>query len=605
MIRGINPYGYGPSARRDPTADHRLAATGVKTASYTAAAGELVLCDATAAGFAVTLPTTPALGGRVNVKKLDSTTNAVTVTCGGSDLIVTGVGSTSPTASLSVAEAREFVFDGTSRWIVASGQTPLSVLDARYAAGPTPVHTSRTADQAGWQAALDEAIASGGGVVRWLPGSGTVNLSSPLLVPDGTNVPLVIMAEGVIVRPATGQPAFKVITGWGNDGGTRAAYNTVRGSRISGLQIADLRGAGSQGYGIHVENSMNWTFDGIYVTGCVNQFSIINNGTGFFNENHTFRGCYGVGASNDCVHMENQNSANVSLDGIWFDNCGMASAGQYNINWGQNLAMHGGGFRNCKTWSSVINTTSVLLDGLLRQGLLDLEFDNTNASATGVTGVMIGPHVPLGELVKGKMRLVFTGAGPWTNKIGFDGSALELNAVWEEGGKMKYLGTNTTTTPVIGIQNDAQVWPSVQLVAGNGTQFGQIVFGSGNTQPTINLYGSGNLTTDATFFAGGGLLEPINNQAGAAYTAALTDRARILTMTSASANTVTIPPNSSVAFAVGDKLRICQYGAGVTTVAAGAGVTIVHLPAATMTQYEEWWFRKIATDTWRGMRVGE
>ena len=45
--------------------------------------------------------------------------------------------------------------------------------------------------------------------------------------------------------------------------------------------------------------------------------------------------------------------------------------------------------------------------------------------------------------------------------------------------------------------------------------------------------------------------------------------------TNASANTITIPPNSTVAFPVGStKILLVQGGAGSTTIAAGAGVTI-------------------------------
>ena len=40
------------------------------------------------------------------------------------------------------------------------------------------------------------------------------------------------------------------------------------------------------------------------------------------------------------------------------------------------------------------------------------------------------------------------------------------------------------------------------------------------------------------------------------------------------ANTVTVPPNSSVAIDTGSQLVITQYGAGQTTIAAGSGVTL-------------------------------
>jgi hypothetical protein len=45
-------------------------------------------------------------------------------------------------------------------------------------------------------------------------------------------------------------------------------------------------------------------------------------------------------------------------------------------------------------------------------------------------------------------------------------------------------------------------------------------------------------------------------------------------MNVASANTLTVPPNSSVAFPVGTQIIVTQAGAGQTTVVAGSGVTI-------------------------------
>ena len=64
------------------------------------------------------------------------------------------------------------------------------------------------------------------------------------------------------------------------------------------------------------------------------------------------------------------------------------------------------------------------------------------------------------------------------------------------------------------------------------------------------------------------------NAQTASYTAVLTDDGKLVTMSNASANTFTVPPNSSVAFGIGTQLNIAQLGAGQTTLVAGAGVTI-------------------------------
>ena len=65
------------------------------------------------------------------------------------------------------------------------------------------------------------------------------------------------------------------------------------------------------------------------------------------------------------------------------------------------------------------------------------------------------------------------------------------------------------------------------------------------------------------------------NAQTASYTFALTDANNTLvTINNASANTATIPPNSSVAFPVGTILNLAQTGAGQTTITQGSGVTI-------------------------------
>jgi hypothetical protein len=67
----------------------------------------------------------------------------------------------------------------------------------------------------------------------------------------------------------------------------------------------------------------------------------------------------------------------------------------------------------------------------------------------------------------------------------------------------------------------------------------------------------------------------INAQTGTTYTTVLADNGKLVTLTNASAIAVTIPPNSSVAYAVGAQINIAQLGAGQVTVSGGVGVTVV------------------------------
>ena len=68
---------------------------------------------------------------------------------------------------------------------------------------------------------------------------------------------------------------------------------------------------------------------------------------------------------------------------------------------------------------------------------------------------------------------------------------------------------------------------------------------------------------------------PIQFKAGTTYTLALADAGTVVAMTSTSAITVTIPPNSSVAFPIGTQILFRQGNpGGVITIAPGTGVTL-------------------------------
>ena len=97
-------------------------------------------------------------------------------------------------------------------------------------------------------------------------------------------------------------------------------------------------------------------------------------------------------------------------------------------------------------------------------------------------------------------------------------------------------------------------------------------------------------------FSGPSLL-PTNEQTND-YTLVITDAETCVAMNKASANNLTVPPNSSVAFDVGTQIVIEQRGAGTTTIVAGAGVTINAVTLVMGTQYSTVVLVKQATDLW-------
>lgn len=89
------------------------------------------------------------------------------------------------------------------------------------------------------------------------------------------------------------------------------------------------------------------------------------------------------------------------------------------------------------------------------------------------------------------------------------------------------------------------------------------------------------------------------NQQTSSYTTVLTDRDKLVEVSSSSGVTVTIPANSSVAYPVGTSIDILQTGAGQVTIAGAGGVTVNATPGLKLrTQWSSATLFKRATDTW-------
>lgn len=68
----------------------------------------------------------------------------------------------------------------------------------------------------------------------------------------------------------------------------------------------------------------------------------------------------------------------------------------------------------------------------------------------------------------------------------------------------------------------------------------------------------------------------LNDQTGTSYTPVLTDQYQVLiTRSNASASTLTIPTNASVAFPVGTVITVLNKGAGAVTISGSGGVTVL------------------------------
>lgn len=96
------------------------------------------------------------------------------------------------------------------------------------------------------------------------------------------------------------------------------------------------------------------------------------------------------------------------------------------------------------------------------------------------------------------------------------------------------------------------------------------------------------------------VLRAINDQTGTTYTFVLADNGKYCRFTNSGAVTVTVPPNSSVAFAAGTQIDVIQGGTGKVTFAQGSGVTINSLNGnkALVGRYAGATLIKVGTDTW-------
>ena len=90
------------------------------------------------------------------------------------------------------------------------------------------------------------------------------------------------------------------------------------------------------------------------------------------------------------------------------------------------------------------------------------------------------------------------------------------------------------------------------------------------------------------------------NRQTASYTLVLADANKLVELNVATANTLTVPTNATVAFPIGTQILVAQYGAGACTLTAASGVTVRSESSKLKTngQYAGATLVKIATDEW-------
>ena len=139
------------------------------------------------------------------------------------------------------------------------------------------------------------------------------------------------------------------------------------------------------------------------------------------------------------------------------------------------------------------------------------------------------------------------------------------------------------------------------IVGGTSGTPTRLALGTAGQVPTV-VSGAVAWATPSGGGGGGGgaptAIAGVNNQI-ANYVLVLGDAGFLVRMNVASANTCTVPPNASVAFPLNTVVTVRQVGAGITTMVAGAGVTI-NSPStlAIARQNGTVQLVQVATDTW-------
>jgi hypothetical protein len=114
-------------------------------------------------------------------------------------------------------------------------------------------------------------------------------------------------------------------------------------------------------------------------------------------------------------------------------------------------------------------------------------------------------------------------------------------------------------------------------------------------------FSTGDILTAAA--ANGLVAFTLNDQTGTSYTPVIADQYQVLiTRSNASASTLTIPTNASVAFPVGTAITVLNKGAGAVTISGAGGVTVASAGATSaspvLNQYKSAVLIQVAANSW-------
>mgnify|MGYP001806816538 CR=1 FL=1 len=200
--------------------------------------------------------------------------------------------------------------------------------------------------------------------------------------------------------------------------------------------------------------------------------------------------------------------------------------------------------------------------------------------------------------------------------FGSDGSGVDVSfysadtagdyAMWDASEEKLILEGGNATTVLDVTDGNVVIGDGTLSVSGAITATGGVTGNVTGSAATVTGAAQTAITSVGTLTSlevSGGLVAPLQITANTAtaYTFIAGDAGKLVTSDNGSAQTLTVPPNSSVAFDIGTTITIIGIGAGEVTLAEGSGVTINSKDSDKKIdgQHASVTCIKTATDTWQ------
>ena len=203
---------------------------------------------------------------------------------------------------------------------------------------------------------------------------------------------------------------------------------------------------------------------------------------------------------------------------------------------------------------------------------LTISRGQAGTGSPGVSGLSHTAGASVKHVLTSSDLIFFRNNASPVASFGFSGSTSGTTTVQATA----IAGTNTLTLPAV--NNDTLVGKATTDTLTNKTLTSPVINGATIGTSIINL--------------------AINAQTGTTYTPVLADNGKLVTLSNASAITLTVPTNASVAYATGAQINIQAIDAGQVTVVGDTGVTVNGTGTKLRAQWSAATLVKLGTDSW-------